>query len=73
MRCPHCERTMFRASPDKLKLRTMLVLHKGGEVEVNCEHCKRGVILPLRVIDNAPLKKATQRFVILDKDGTGTS
>lgn len=29
---------------------SVLILHKSGDVEINCLHCKHGVILPLRAI-----------------------
>ncbi len=70
MICPHCEKPVFKASADgtKLKARTsMLVIHKGGGVEVNCGSCSRGVLIPM-TLDDAPfvLKKAEapQRFVV---------
>lgn len=48
--CPHCGALMFRASKDgsRVKARTsILVLHKGGDVEINCAECGHGVLLPL--------------------------
>lgn len=65
--CPHCDKQMFRPSSDgsKLKLPTsMVVLHKGGDVEVNCPHCKQGVIVPLQAKEGPPVLKKAQRFVI---------
>ena len=68
--CPHCDKEMFRPSKDgsKLKLPTsMLVLHKAGDVEVNCPHCKQGVIVPLQAKTGPPeLRKAQAgpRFII---------
>jgi hypothetical protein len=48
--CPHCAALLFRASLDgsRVKARTsILVLHKSGEVEINCQSCRKGVIVPL--------------------------
>lgn len=65
--CPHCERPMLVANRDgtKLKARTrMVVLHKSGAVEVNCQHCRLGVLLPVSVLSD-PLKKADPpRYVL---------
>jgi hypothetical protein len=37
----------------------MLVIHKSGSVEVNCGLCKRGVIVPLKLLDGpVELRKA---------------
>jgi DNA-directed RNA polymerase subunit RPC12/RpoP len=55
MDCPHCGHAVLRKGSrgDKLKARTsMLVLHKSGDVEVNCPHCRRGVLLPLSFADS---------------------
>lgn len=70
--CPHCGDALFRGAADgsRLKARTsMLVLHKSGDVEINCAACKRGVLLPLSPIKDAPLRKATEtKFIVpLDK------
>lgn len=71
--CPHCGKPIFRMakSGDKLRARTsILVLHKSGEVEINCESCRRGVIIPMRVEGSPTMKKAADgpRFVVpLDK------
>ncbi len=62
--CPHCDAALFRSSGDKLKARTsMLVLHKSGNVEINCPSCRRGVYLPLAISDQFVMRKA-QRFVV---------
>lgn len=67
MNCPHCARPIFRKSSggEKLKARTkIVVLHKSGDVEINCGSCGKGVLLPLRVVDGAGLRKAEgPRFV----------
>lgn len=69
--CPNCEGKLFRASKDarKVKARTsMLILHKSGEVEINCPHCKQGVLLPLVAAGPPVLRKArVQRFVVMKK------
>ena len=62
MECPHCKAPVFRASSDaqKMKARTsMVVLHKSGEVELNCGACGKGVVVPL-ALKEGPfiLKKA---------------
>lgn len=66
--CPHCARPIFRKSADgaKLKARTkILVLHKSGDVEINCASCGKGVLLPLQAVGSEPeLRKAgLPRFV----------
>lgn len=66
--CPHCEAPIFRQSPDGLKLRvrtSVLVLHKSGEVEINCPSCSHGVLVPL-VAAPGPvmLKKAIETRLI---------
>ena len=43
--------------------RTAVVLHKGGEIEVNCMRCRRAVILG-RLEAGAVLKKAGPRLHI---------
>lgn len=70
--CPHCNRTMFRLSQDgsKVKTRTTcFVMHKSGEIEINCPKCGRGVMLPfLSVQEQKPkeLRKAKPepRYVV---------
>ena len=50
MNCPHCSKAVFRLSADGGKIKAItncLVLHKSGDVEINCGHCKRGLIVPL--------------------------
>jgi len=43
----------------------MLVLHKSGEVEINCRRCKHGVLLPLTLASGAfVLRKAEPRYVV---------
>ncbi len=64
--CPHCHLPLFRKSEtgDKLKVgRTMVVLHRGGDVEVNCPRCKGGVIVG-RLEAPAALRKAQPRLHI---------
>lgn len=60
--CPHCDQPIFRASANgaKLKARTkILVLHKSGDVEINCSSCGKGVLLPLEIREEqAGLRKA---------------
>lgn len=54
-------------SGDRLKARTsVLVLHRNNEVEINCDECKRGVLVPLTPVKDAPLRKAADgpRFVV---------
>lgn len=68
--CPHCGHEMFKPTPDGLKIKTptsMLVLHKSGDVEINCPKCKQGVLVPLVAkAGEVALKKAaaSQRFVV---------
>jgi len=59
--CPHCGKAVFRLSPDGLKLKaptTCLVIHKSGEVEINCPKCKLGVLVPLATAGTLELRKA---------------
>jgi len=60
--CPHCGQPVFRksATGQKLKAKTrILVLHKSGDVEINCGGCGKGVLLPLAVIEGeTELRKA---------------
>jgi hypothetical protein len=63
--CPHCQMSLFApgSSRDKLKIsRTVVVLHKGGGVEVNCPHCRRGVMLG--TLDTITLQKALPRLIV---------
>jgi len=66
--CPYCSLAMFRsaANGERLKAPTsMLIVHKSGEVEINCRHCKHGVLLPLVLADGAfALKKSEPRYVV---------
>ena len=77
--CPHCDTQLFRATRDgsRMKLRTsIVVLHKSGDVEVNCPHCKHGVIIPLVPAPGPPvLKKADEPKLIvrLDRQGKNPS
>lgn len=59
--CPHCDRPVFKKSAggSKLKARTrVLVLHKSGEVEIPCDSCGKGILLPLRFAPEDGLRKA---------------
>jgi hypothetical protein len=66
--CPYCGELIFRsaASGERLKAPTsMLVVHKSGEVEINCKACKHGVLLPLALSAGAfVLRKAEPRYVV---------
>lgn len=61
-RCPWCERAIFKLSKDGSRIKaptSCLVLHKSGDVEINCGHCKKGVIIPLAAKEGQKsLKKA---------------
>lgn len=69
--CPHCKNPVFRQSNggSKLKARTsMLVLHKAGEVEINCGCCGKGVLVPLAVNDDSlVMKKASHPKLVVPK------
>lgn len=69
--CPHCAQPMFKATGDgrKLKARTsMLVLHKGGSVEINCGVCGKGVIIPLELrAGPVELRKAVEPRLVIPK------
>jgi hypothetical protein len=71
MHCPHCTQPVFRpnSSRTKLKARTsMLVLHKGGDVEINCGSCGRGVLVPLAIKeDSSALQKSTSVRLVVPK------
>lgn len=63
---------MFRPSQDGQKIKaptSIVVLHKSGEVEINCPKCKQGVYLPLVAAEGVPtLRKArSQRFIVRKK------
>lgn len=62
--CPTCSGALFTLSKDETKLKattSVILLHKSGEVEINCPHCKCGVILPLAPIPGqTTLKKGRQ-------------
>ncbi len=65
MKCPHCGGVLFRKSQDGDRLKaptSMLVLHRGGDVEINCPGCKGGVIIPLVPVEgDMELRKALPR------------
>jgi hypothetical protein len=69
--CPHCDQPIFRKSAggQKLKARPkILVIHKSGEVEINCSSCGKGVLLPLRVAEGKiELRKAEPLRLIVRK------
>jgi len=60
--CPHCGKPVFRLNPDGTKIKaatTCLIIHKSGEIEINCPKCKLGVIVPLVTkTEGMTLKKA---------------
>ena len=60
--CPHCSHALFRMAADGLKIKaatSCLVLHKSGDVEINCPKCKLGVLVPLNISGGQmALKKA---------------
>lgn len=61
LHCPHCHQPVFKKSNggSRYKARTtIMVLHKGGDVELNCAACKRAVILPMQFRAKAELRKA---------------
>lgn len=66
--CPYCSMTMFRSAAGGARLKaptSMLIVHKSGEVEINCKHCKHGVLLPLVLALGAfELKKSEPRYVV---------
>lgn len=46
--CPHCRAVLMRKSSEgnKLKARTsMCIMHRTGEIEINCGSCGKGVML----------------------------
>lgn len=63
--CPHCQQPVFRrdSTGNKAKLgRTPFVLHKSGDIEVNCPRCRRGIIVG-RIVEPV-MKKAQPRLVV---------
>ena len=53
---------MLKRSADGQRLKvptTCLVLHKSGDVEINCQHCKQGVIVPLQLDTSGTIRKST--------------
>lgn len=75
MKCPSCQNSVFVLSNDGERLRaatTMVILHKSGEVEINCPTCKNGVILPLAVTGSTLKKGRAYRPVVFSRrDLTG--
>ena len=73
--CPHCGLPVLRKASrgDKLKASTrILVLHKSGDVEINCGHCSKGVLLPLSQTvdffeDEVTLRKAYMPRLVVRK------
>lgn len=66
--CPHCQASIFKSSGDgaKIKARTsVIVIHKSGGVEINCQSCRQGVILPLAMAAKWELQKAVSRRLTL--------
>ena len=65
--CPHCSKAMFKSRDGKVSIArtTYIAMHKSGEIEIRCDHCKRGVLLPLKV-EEGELRKAVpkQKHVI---------
>lgn len=69
MNCPHCAESLFRSAENGAKLKArvaILVIHKSGEVEINCAACKLGVLIPLELAQGPfTLRKAAPaRFVL---------
>ena len=65
MNCPHCQQPVFRKSGNngKVKVNTSIfVLHKGGEAEINCPRCRRGIIIGR--IETVQMRKAMPRLVV---------
>jgi hypothetical protein len=66
--CPHCQRPVFREQGAKQKAKTsMLVIHKAGDVEINCGSCGRGVLIPLAPTGSTELRKAVEPRLIVPK------
>jgi hypothetical protein len=66
--CPHCQQPVFRRSDSggKVKLgRSAVVLHKSGDIEVNCPRCRRGIVLGR--LDSVLMRKAAPRLVVRPK------
>lgn len=68
MDCPHCSSTILKSDRSGLKMKArtrIVVLHKAGGVEFNCEHCGNAVMFES---DNAlSLKKANQPRLVVPK------
>lgn len=61
LECPHCGFAVFRKASGggRYKARTtIMVLHKSGDVEINCGKCKRALILPMQFRASVELRKA---------------
>lgn len=68
--CPHCKQPVFRksASGAKLKARTkILVLHKSGDVEITCNACGKGVLVPLEMKADHELRPALSPKLVVRK------
>jgi len=61
MLCPHCDKQVFQTTKDGTRAKariTCLILHKSGDVEINCPACKRGILLPFQKAENGKLQKS---------------
>lgn len=61
MLCPHCDKPVFHLTKDRTRAKakvTCLILHKAGEVEINCPACRRGILLPFQKAENGEMKKS---------------
>ena len=72
-KCPWCEKVVFKLSKDGSRIKaptSILVLHKSGDVEINCGHCRKGVLLPLAAKEgHKQLRKAVpDRMHFLKRD-----
>jgi hypothetical protein len=61
MICPHCDKPVFHMTKDRTRAKakvTCLILHKAGDVEINCPECKRGILLPFHRAESGEMKKS---------------
>lgn len=57
---------MIQSRSKRLRARTsMLIIHESGQAEINCEHCKKGVFMPLTLSEGPfEMRKAEPRLLL---------
>lgn len=76
MKCPYCYSDVFTLSRDGERAKastSIVVLHKGGDIEINCSTCKNGVILPIVAAGKELRKGRAYRPVVFSRRGLTTA